>query len=213
MTVTNITYVIKQHAVLICILISAVFILIASQLYPGGSLHDKNSIGFNWSKNFISNLFGEKAINGMDNPGRLWAIIGMAFHSVGDGIFFINMSKKIYDQHASVVLKIVGSANILFNFLIATSLHDMMVTVSSTLSLLGLFYITVFILKSKLNVLKFCCVTGMLFFYYTLYLYGAGGWQLLAVMQKISLIISMFLVLGLEYFTNQNDFKETIKQN
>lgn len=213
MMASYISQVIKKHSVLVCILISAVFILIASQLYPGGSLLDKNSVGFKWSKNFISNLFAEKALNGMDNPGRLWAIIGMAFHSVGDGIFFINMSKKIYDRHASTVLKIVGTANILFNFLIATSLHDMMVTVSSTFSLLGLFYITVFILKSRLNVLKFCCVMSMLIFYYTLYLYGAGDWQLLAIMQKVSLLISMFLVLGLAYFTKPNDFKQTIKQN
>ena len=138
---------IKKYSVLICVVISVILIVIAALVYPGGSLHDKNSEGFVWSKNFISNLFAAKAINGLANPSRIWAIIGMAFHSVGYGIFFINMSKKVSARHAATILKLIGAANILFNFLIATPLHDIMVIISGTLSLLGLFYITVFILS------------------------------------------------------------------
>lgn len=44
---------------------------IATLVYPGGSLLDKNSKGFDWSKNFISNLFATKAINGLENPARI----------------------------------------------------------------------------------------------------------------------------------------------
>ncbi len=199
---------IKKYSVLICILISVILIVVATLLYPGGSLQDKNSIGFIWSKNFISNLFAAKAINGSDNTARIWAIIGMAFHSVGDGIFFMNMSKKILKKHPAIVLKIVGISIIFFSFLIVTPLHDMMVTISSTLFLLGLFYITVFILKTKLHLLKICCIVCLLTFYYTLYLYGTGNWGLLAIMQKVAFISSMLLVLGLEYFTEQEDFKQ-----
>lgn len=203
---------IKKHSVLICIVISVILIVIATFVYPGGSLADKNSVGFEWSKNFFSNLFAAKAINGAENPSRIWAVIGMAFHSVGNGIFFINMAKKMTVKHAATVLKVVGAANILFNFLIATPLHDIMVTVSSTLSLLGLFYITVFILKTKLHLLKFSCIICLLTFYFTLYLYGAGDWGLLAIMQKIAVICSMLLILGLEYFTRKEDFKQ-VKQD
>ena len=81
---------VKKYSVLICLVISVIFIIIATLVYPGGSLLDKNSIGFDWSKNFLSNLFAPKALNGSENPGRIWALIGMAFHSVGYGIFFIN---------------------------------------------------------------------------------------------------------------------------
>ena len=199
---------IKKYSVLICVVISVILIVIAALVYPGGSLLDKNSEGFAWSKNFISNLFAAKAINGLENSSRIWAMIGMAFHSVGYGIFFINMSKKVSARHAATILKLIGAANILFNFLIATPLHDIMVTISSTLSLIGLFYITVFILKTKLHLLKFSCIICLLTFYYTLYLYGSGNWGLLAIMQKVSLISSMFLVLGLEYFTKREDFKQ-----
>ena len=115
---------IKKYSVLICLVTSVILIVIATLTYPGGSLLDKNSIGFHWSKNFLSNLFATKAINGSENPGWIWAIIGMAFHSVGYGIFFINMSKKISTRHAANILKLVGAANILLSFLIVTPLHD-----------------------------------------------------------------------------------------
>jgi hypothetical protein len=198
---------IKKYSVLICILISVILIIVATFLYPGGTLFDKNSIGFDWTKNFISNLFDAKAINGLPNPSRIFAIIGMAFQSVGDGIFFINTSKKISIKNAATVLKIIGISNILFSFLIVTTLHDTMVIISSTLFLLGLFYITAYILKTKLHFLKISCIICMLTFYYTLFLYGTGNFGLLAIMQKVSFIGSMLLVLGLEYFTKQDDFK------
>ena len=197
---------IKKYSVLICIVISVILLVIATLVYPGGSLPDKSSAGFDWSKNFISNLFAAKAINGSDNTSRIWAIIGMAFHSVGYGIFFINTSVKMPSRHAANVLKYVGAANIVFNFLIATPLHDIMVTISSTLSLIGLFYITVFILKTKLHLFKIACIICLLTFYYTLYLYGSGDWGLLAIMQKVSLISSMALILSIEYFIKQEDF-------
>jgi uncharacterized membrane protein len=203
------TKMIKNHSVLLCIVISVMLIITATLLYPGGSLFDKNSVGFDWTKNFISNLFAAKAINGLENPSRIWAILGVAFHSVGFGIFFINMSKKMTDRQAATVLKFVGIASIGLDVLIVTPLHDLMVIVSSTLSLLGLFYCTVFILKSKLHILKFACVLCLLIFYYTLYLYGSGDWGLLAIMQKVSFISSTLLVLGLDYFTSLADFKSS----
>lgn len=196
---------VKKYAVLICLVISVILIVIASLLYPGGSVLDKNSIGFDWSKNFISNLFAAKAINGSENPGRIWAIIGMAFQSIGYGIFFINMSKKISLRQWARVLKFIGVANILFIFLIATPLHDLG-TISIILTLFGFFTITVFILKSKLHLLKFCCIICLLTFYCFFSLFGFGYLGLAVIMQKVYNASSILLVLGLEYFTKAEDF-------
>lgn len=198
----------RKYSVLICIIISVILVIIAALMYPGGSILDRNSLGFDWTKNFISNLFAEKAINGAANPGRIWAIAGMAFHSIGDGLFFLHMSKKFLLKHVIVVLKVVGYANMLSSFLIVTHLHDIMVTISATLSLLGLFYITVFILKTKLHMLKVFCIACLLIFYFTLYLYGSGNWGLLAIMQKVSFICFILLVLLLEYTTGKKDFNK-----
>ena len=196
---------VKKYSVLICLVISVILIVKATLVYPGGSLLDKNSIGFDWSKNFLSNLFATKAINGSENPGRIWAIIGMAFHSVGYGIFFINMSKKISSRQWANILKFIGATNILFIFLIATPLHDLG-TISIILTLFGLFTITVFVLKSKLHLLKFCCIICLLTFYCFFSLYGFGYLGLAVIMQKVYNASSMLLVLGLEYFTKHEDF-------
>ena len=53
----------NKYSVLICVFISVLFLVIATLIYPGGSILDKNSTGFDWSKNFFSNLFLEKALN------------------------------------------------------------------------------------------------------------------------------------------------------
>lgn len=196
---------VKKYSVLICLVISVIFIIIATLVYPGGSLLDKNSIGFDWSKNFLSNLFAPKALNGSENPGRIWALIGMAFHSVGYGIFFINMSKKIPSRQWANILKFIGATNMLLIFLIATPLHDLG-TISIILTLLGLFTITVFILKSKLHLLKFCCIICLLTFYCFFSLFGFGYLGLAVIMQKVYNLSSMLLVLGLEYFTRYEDF-------
>jgi hypothetical protein len=196
---------VQKYSVLICLVISVILIVIATLVYPGGSLLDKNSIGFDWSKNFLSNLFAAKAINGSENPGRIWAIIGMAFHSVGYGIFFINMSKKISSRQWANILKFIGATNILFIFLIATPLHDLG-TISIILTLFGLFTITVFILKTKLHLLKFCCIICLLTFYCFFSLFGFGYLGLAVIMQKVYNASSLLLVLGLEYFTKKKDF-------
>jgi len=190
MAYLTIKQMIKKYSVLICIVISVILMVIATLAYPGGSLLDKNSTGFNWSKNFLSNLFATKAINGSENPGWIWALIGMAFHSAGYGIFFINMSKKISSKQWANILKFIGAANLILIFLIATPLHDLGV-ISIILTLIGLFTITVFILKSKLHLLKFCCIICLLTYYCFFSLFGFGYLGLSVIMQKVYIISSM----------------------
>lgn len=202
---------VKKYSVLLCMVISVILIVIAASLYPGGSLLDKTSVGFHWSKNFLSNLFEPKALNGSENPGWIWAVIGMAFHSVGYGIFFIHMSGKIPSRPWAKILKFIGVANIVFIFLIATPLHDVG-TISIVLTLLGLFTITVFVLKSKLHLLKICCILCLSTFYCFFFLFGFGYLGLAVILQKVYTMSSMLLVLGLEYFTKQEDFIQS-KQN
>ncbi len=96
----------KKYSVLIGVAISISLLLIATMVYPGGSLFNKDFVGFDWSKNFISNLFAAKAVNGLDNPSRIWADGGMIFLSVSFAIFFINFSKKIPAKGAAKVINI-----------------------------------------------------------------------------------------------------------
>ncbi|WP_414617574.1 hypothetical protein [Dyadobacter sp. 32] len=155
----------------------------------------------------MSNLFATTAINGSENSGRIWAIIGMAFHSAGYGIFFINISKKMSSIPWANILKFIGATDIVLIFLIATPLHDLG-TISIILTLTGLFIITVFILRSKLHLLKFCCIICLLTYYGFFSLFGLGYLGLSIIMQKVYVISSVLLVLGLEHFTKYEDFRQ-----
>jgi len=195
----------KQHAVLACMAISVALIVLASQLYPGGSLLDKHAAGFDWSKNFISNLFAPQAINGLANRGRVWAVAGMAFQSFGYGIFFIRMAKKIPSRPVSKILKFIGTANVLFIFLIATPLHDLG-TLSILLTLIGLFIITVFVLKTKRHLLKIGCIICLMTFYCFFFFFGFGNLIWAAILQKVYNLSAILLVIALEYFSKAEDF-------
>ena len=85
---------IKKYSVLIGVTISLVFLVIAISIYPGGSMFDKNSIGFDWTKNFISNLFGAKALNGAENNSKMWAYLGMIFFLLVMQYFSLTFQKK-----------------------------------------------------------------------------------------------------------------------
>jgi len=180
--------------------------MIAIAVYPGGTMFDEYSIGFSWTKNFMSNLFGTRALNGAENPSRIWAYAGMILLPFTYAVFFNNMSKKIPEKNAAYILKYGGIVNILFTFLTVTALHDIMLIVSTSLFWTGLVIITIFILKTKLQVFKFFCIISLLVFYYGVYLWGTSDWSLLPIMQKVNFASSTLLILGLEYFTKQEDF-------
>ena len=197
---------IKKYSVLIGVVISLILMLIAISIYPGGSMFDKNSIGFSWSKNFISNLFQNQALDGADNPSRIWAYLGMLLLPFSYAIFFIHMSKKIPEKNAGYILKYGGVTNILCMFLIETPLHDLMLNISITLFWTCIVVITAFIFQTKLHLFKFICIICLLIFYYSLYLWATNNWPLLPIMQKLNFINSTLLILGLEYFTKHQDF-------
>ena len=197
---------IKKYSVLIGVAISLILILIAISVYPGGTMFNEYSVGFDWTKNFMSNLFGAKALNGTENPSRIWAYSGMILLPITYAIFFINMAKKIPEKNVTYILKYGAVANVFFTFLTVTSLHDIMLIISTTLFWTCIIIITVFILKTKLYLFKFFCIISLLIFYYSVYLWAISDWSLLPIMQKVNFVSSTLLILGLEYFTRNEDF-------
>ncbi len=201
---------IKRYLVLIGILISISLLIIATLNYPGGTYQDVSTLGFSWSKNFISNLFKEKALNGSVNDARIWAIFSMFFYSFTCAVFFYNFSKKIANKTASNFIKYVGILTMPFTFLIATPYHDLMLAISNALFWACIICITVYLLKSNQTFFKIYAIICILVYYYAMYLYISKDWSSLAVVQKWNNISAIFLILGLEYFTHKKDFANTI---
>jgi len=205
-TKSEIEKMIKKHLVLIGITISLILLLIAISIYPGGTYQDKNSVGFDWSKNYISNLFEAKALNGSQNVSRVWAFLGMFLYSISCAIFFVNMSKKIPEKIFKNIIKYTGILIMPFTFLIVTPLHDLMLNISNFLFWNCIVAITVFIFMTKLHFFKVYNVICLLIFFYAVYIHTSSNWDLLPIIAKLNSISAIFLILGLEYFTKKEDF-------
>ena len=197
---------IKKHSVLIGIFISLVLLLTAISIYPGGTYQDKNSVGFDWTKNYISNLFEANALNGSQNTSRIWAYFGMFMYSISCAIFFVNMSNKIPEKVFKNIIKYTGILIMPLTFLIITPLHDLMLNISSFLFWNCIGAITVFIFMTKLHFFKIYNIICLLIFFYAVYIHTSSNWDLLPIIKKVNTISSILLILGLEYFTEKEDF-------
>lgn len=196
----------QKYSVLIGIAISLALLLIAVSVYPGGTMFNEYSTGFDWTYNFASNLFGERALNGAENPSRYWACTAMLFLPLSYALFFFHMAKKIPERNAGTILKYGGMANILFTFLTITRLHDLMLILSTSVLWTCIVVVTVFIFRTNLRLFKVCCAISLVTFYYSVYLWGISDWHLLPIMQKVNFLTSTLLILGFEYFTQKEDF-------
>ncbi len=198
----------KKYAILIGIIIALLLLIVATRYYPGGSQHDKGSIGYDWKNNYLSNLFGEKAVNGAPNTARPWSAAGMLFLALSWALFFISFSKKIPQKSAAGIIKYFGAGAMIFTFLAVTPLHDIMVTLASTMALVSIFYITVFVFKSKLHLFKILSVIYMIVFYTCSFSYYTSSYlEYLPILQKTALVITITWVLSLQYFTTAADFQ------
>lgn len=196
----------KKHSLLITLSISFALLTIAILIYPGGTYQTRDSIGFDWKRNYTSNLFEVKALNGAENASRIWAYFGMFVYSISCAIFLVNMSKKIPEKHSANLIKYIGILTMPFTFLIITRLHDLMLNISSFLFWNCVGAITVFIFMTKLHFFKIFNIICLLIFFYGAYTHSTRNWDILPIVQKLNIISSLLLMLGLEYFTKREDF-------
>ncbi|MEZ0611656.1 hypothetical protein ACAW74_24310 [Fibrella sp. WM1] len=198
----------KKHTTLIGISAALLLLIVAASQYPGGSYWDAKSVGFDLTKNYLCNLFSEQAVNGLANPARPWAIAGMLLLCISFGVFFVRFSRRIPSKSAAAIIAYCGAGSMLFAFLAVTPYHDPMIGIASFLSLLALFYLFVYIMKSKLLVFKVLTIGYLLILYANNYIYYTQNWlELLPILQKVSFLIGVGWMLGLEYFTKPDDFK------
>jgi hypothetical protein len=198
----------RKHSILISVIASAVLLFVATTFYPGGSQHDAQSVGYDWQNNYLSNLFAKKAINGMYNSSRPWAIGGMFFLSLGFALFFIQFSKRISSKTAAKIIRYAGVASMIFAFLAVTPYHDEVVTKASSLALVSMFCITVFVFKTRLHFFKVFCVASLLLTYSCNYVYHTKNYiAYLPIMQKFDLLLAVIWILSLQYFTEREDFE------
>lgn len=198
----------NKHRVSICISFSLLLLLVAALLYPGGSQADLHSVGYNWKTNYLCNLFNARGMNGDPNPGRNWAIAGMFFLCAGMAVFFFHFAYKISSGRPAKMIRYSGTGSMCFAFLVITPYHDTMTTLASVFALVALFYVTLFLFRSKLVAFKLLSAVCIAVLYLNNYIYYTHHYiEILPLMQKISFLLVIGWVLGLEYGTKKADFQ------
>jgi hypothetical protein len=204
---------IKNYSILIGVTVGTLLLIISTIYYPGGTYENVNSEGYDWANNYISNLLRPLAVNGEENTARPFAIFGVLFLTASFGLFFVRFSNKIKIRSASLVIKYLGILATIFGFVtVIPSMHDIMVTLSSILTLLIFFYITVMVIKSKLTMMKIMSIVFLLTFYFGAYMYFSRfQLEYMPIMQKIIFVMKITWVLSFEYLTRKEDFEHIIK--
>lgn len=198
---------IQKHLIAICLALAFVFLLIATLLYPGGSQASLQTIGYDWANNYLCNLFDAKGLNGITNPGMIWAFAGMFFLCLGLGIFFYRASAKIQHRSSAMIIRYAGMTAMFFAFFVITRYHDIMVTISCIFAMLAIFYLSVFVFTSRLLFFKMLTALCLITLYFSAFLYYSSSWlEILPITQKVNYLLIIIWVLGLEYYTTAEDF-------
>src|SRR4051794_32598621 len=109
---------------LIGILASVCLFVVATAYYPGGTTFSANSVGYDWTRNFISSLFAANALNGAINPGRHFGIPTMLIFCISLGYVFNVISTKAMSKRHRKMIQIAGIGSMVYAFLVVTPMHD-----------------------------------------------------------------------------------------
>ena len=186
-------------------MLSAVLIFIATSLYPGGSPNDISSHGFSWQHNYLCNLFDKNAINGQQNSSRIYAIAGIFSMCLSLFVFFYQTSLKLSKQSGQKIVRYTGCFGMLIAFFAVSPMHDAAINISNILCLISIFYILVFLFRTKQKPLLWLSVLLMLVSYITIYIYYSGYHiTYLPLMQKLTFIVLITWALAINYSIKQD---------
>ena len=162
--------------------------LLASSYYPGGSNNDPNSLGYDWSKNYWSELLGYNAKNGHRNPSRPFGIGGAIAFAFSMSVFWIYIPLKLeLNQLAKRSIQWFGLLAMVCSVLIFGQSHDVFITLSVTFGSIAFLMMLVGLWQSKQLVLFWWCCLCLILILLNTFIYMSGWWiDTLPVLQKIT---------------------------
>lgn len=179
----------------------------ASKLYPGGSLADVNSIGFDWRSNHWCNLMHESGMNGIQNQARPVAITGITILCISMIIFFIQFANYFEkSRNWNIAIKISGALGMLSATFIFTKYHDVMTTILSICGIIVIIGMIRALHNNKLTFFKimgiFCMlIIGLNNFFY----FNEDLIQYSPLVQKGAFILILSWTIGLNFIIQRKN--------
>jgi hypothetical protein len=176
-----------KHLPLAGVALSLALFVVAATRYPGGTLQSPNSVGYDWSRNFLSSLFTPQALNGAPNAARPFAVVALFVMSLALALLWVRIAATASSRAHKKTIEIAGIGSAVYGFLVATPMHDLMVTIgivfsaTAMVALIHMLYIERRWSLFAMGALSLAIVGVTATMYYGHALYGA-----LPVIQKLS---------------------------
>ena len=179
--------------------------IFSASLYPGGSQANLKSEGFDWIDNYWCNLMNQNGMNGEPNPAKPFSIFALSILCISLMVFFIRFARtypksKLWMQ----IISTCGVISMSSAILIFTPYHDLMTLVSSFFGLFVVAGIVKEIYRSNLTPYKIGGAACVILLGLNNYIYySRQGIELLPFLQKITLIMVLIWIIGLNYEMNK----------
>ena len=189
-----------KHLPLVGVAVSFVLFLVAAGRYPGGTLESPNTVGYSWAHNFLSSLFGPQALNGAPNAARPVAVAALFVMSLALGVVWARIAATASSRAHRKTIEIAGIGSAVYGFLVATPMHDLMVTMglafsfTAMIALAHMFYVERRWMFFAMGALSLTLATIAATMYYRHALYGV-----LPIVQKLSMAASTGWLLAVYY--------------
>jgi len=195
----------KYHWPIIGIVVAVCLFIAAGRAYPGGTLVSSDTVGYSWTRNFISSLFATRALNGADNPARYFAMSAMLFLCISLGLMFVRIASAVTSPVLRKTIQIAGIGSAVYGFLVVTRMHDLMIDIGLLFGFTAMIATTHavclerrrFLFAWGVGSIALSLVTAAM--YYSHQLYG-----LLPVVQKVHLVVTVGWIIAVYYALNNS---------
>jgi hypothetical protein len=179
----------RRHWPLVGALLAACLFVAAAARYPGGTTTSADSIGYDWTRNFISSLFASTALNGSPNPARYVAMAAMLVLCVSIGAVFRSISRTVGSKPERRAIEITGIPSMVYAFLVVTPMHDLMVSIALALFVVAMLAILRVLSIERARRLWLAGVSSLVLLIVTAVVYYGGVlYALLPMLQKASFV-------------------------
>ncbi len=172
----------------------------AAARYPGGTDWSAETVGHRWTENFLCALLQSKALNGADNAAQPLGTAALVVLCASIGLLFFLISRSTTSRAHRSTIEIAGIGTAVYSALVATPLHDLMVTIGLVAGLIAFGAVLnllwrerrtrLFLWGIALVVIQAACA---------IIYYGNVLFVVLPVLQKVGMVIGVTWLLAVHY--------------
>lgn len=180
--------------------------LYAASLYSGGSVVDKNAIGFDWIHNYWCDLFDIKTHSGQPNQARPIAILAMPVLCFSYALLWFWLPRMYaYTNLRLRLIPILGTISMLLTAFLFV-FHEIAINFGGLFGALTLGLTFVELYKNRQKRLLSCGIICLLLSCINYFIYQTKiGLPLLAILQKIAFLIFFIwgILLNIDLYQNR----------